>query len=177
MPLLLMLWKRIKKVPMEVWAALAALLIIWWMVDGYGDRRFEAGQAEVQTQWDRQKVLDREARQLAEVNARKAEERYRAEVRAVAQRFLDKQEEAREENERLVAAVAAGERRLRQRFTCPAGVSGAGPTTGGTDAAQEGGLSPEDFRVLAGIAADGDRAIRQLTALQEACAIRIGGSE
>ena len=177
MPLLLMFWRGLKKVPMEVWAAIAVLLIIWWMVDGYGDRRFEAGQAEVQSRWDKQKELDLQAQRKAVQDARKAEERYRAEVRAVAQRFLDKQEEAREENERLVAAVAAGERRLRQRFTCPAGVPGTGPTTGGADAAPEGGLSPEDFRVLAGIAADGDRAIRQLTALQEACAIRIGGSK
>lgn len=42
----------LKRIPWQVWAALALCLIWYWERDRYGDHREEAGRAAVQAQWD-----------------------------------------------------------------------------------------------------------------------------
>lgn len=157
----------LRKVPWRVWAALALAVAVWWTVDAYGDRRATEAAATVQARWDAQE--DAYARQRAEatIAARKVEQRHRAEYRAIAERFLKEQADADKDHANTLARLRAGQLRVRERFTCPS-VPGAAGDPGRADAADQRGLGTEDAAALIGIAAEGDRAIRRLRALQEA---------
>ena len=108
--------------------------------------------------------------QLTEANDKnrvqeKAHEQRVADLRA---EFAQQQADARARDERTIADLRSGNQRLRlQVSSCGAARSGAAESaSGGADGAGTAELAPETSAALWGIAVDGDRAIRKLTALQ-----------
>lgn len=162
-------WKKVKAVfaaiPWPVYAA-AALLLAGWL---YGNHRESVGEDRVQAEWDAEKAQIAAEREKAEQEARKVEERHRAEYKAIAERFIADQRKADEEHAALVADLRAGAVRVRERFRCPppAGMSAAAAATGRTDSQGNSGFGVEDAATAIGIARDGDREIRRLNALIE----------
>jgi hypothetical protein len=45
-------WLLILKRAWPYLAGAGVVAVVWWQVDGWGDRRYEAGQAETQGRWD-----------------------------------------------------------------------------------------------------------------------------
>lgn len=109
--------------------------------------------------------------QLTEANEKnreqeKAHEQHVADLRA---EFARSNAEARERDARTVADLRAGNQRLRlQVAACSAAPteSPGGPAPG-ADGTRTAELAPETAATLWAIAADGDRAIRKLGALQD----------
>lgn len=165
--------KFLTSLPWWLYVAAAVVAVGWWQVDAYGERQYVAGQNETQGRWDAQEAIYARQRAEAITAARVLEERHRAELKAVADRFLADQEKADEEHAAAVAAVRDGSRRVRERFTCPSpGVPAAPADPGSSDAAGPRGLQPEDLEYLLGIGAEADAVARRLNALIEACSVR-----
>lgn len=108
--------------------------------------------------------------QLTEANEKNREQEKAHEQRVADLRaeFAQQQADARARDERTIADLRSGNQRLRlQVSSCGAARSGAAESApGGADGAGTAELAPETSAALWGIAADGDRAIRKLTALQ-----------
>jgi hypothetical protein len=113
----------------------------------------------------------REREQRAMVNAqeryRTEEEFHAKEVRELQSRYASQQQTAAAVDARAVADLGSGVRRLRFPVArgCPSAAAPGG-TPGRIDEAAPAEIAPEIARSLYSIAADGDEAIRQLTALQ-----------
>lgn len=108
---------------------------------------------------------------LAETNRRLDVERARVQdMNALDARFTEELNDAKREADDLVAAVRADERRLRNRFTCPAatGSAGSGTSPGASvgDAGEESGLRTADAEFLIRLAAEADQVVTQLRACQ-----------
>jgi hypothetical protein len=153
----------LKRIPWQGWAlvALCALLLaLRWHWIGVGEDR-------VQALWDAQEAVYAVQRAEAAEAARKAEERHRAEYRAIADRFLKEQADADQKHAAMVADLRRGTLRLRDRFTCPS-VPGAAGDAGRADAASPRGLQREDQEFLLRIGREADEVARRLNALIEA---------
>ena len=163
----------------KVWAAAGVLLAVALIAFagygyGYGSGKADAT-AEAAEAMDKYKeeVRAREREQerlLAEANDKnreqeKAHDKRVADLRA---EFARSNTEARERDARTVADLRAGNQRLRLQVTaCRATPTNSpGGPAAGADGAGTAELAPETSAALWGIAADGDRAIRKLTALQ-----------
>ena len=141
----------------KVWAAAGVLLAVALIaLAGYG-YGYGSGKADATAE-------------AAEANDKnrgqeKAHEQRVADLRA---EFAQQQADARARDERTIADLRSGNQRLRlQVSSCSAARSGAAESApGGADGAGTAELAPETSAALWGIAADGDRAIRKLTALQ-----------
>ena len=167
-------------VPSKVWAAAGVLLAVALIAlagygYGYGSGKADAT-ADAAKAMDKYKeeVRDREREQerlLTEANDknRDLENQHEREVADLRASFAQQQADAKARDDRRIADLRAGNDRLRlQVASCSApqpGSSGAAP--GGADGAGTAELAPETAATLWGIAGDGDRAIRKLTALQE----------
>lgn len=154
-------------VPLRTWLRLAAVaalvafaLLLRWHYIGIGERR-------VQALWDAASAKQTAATLADTERARAAEQRLAAEQSAIAWRLFQDNHHAKIEIDRLRADLAAGTLRLRQRFACPATRVPATPgTAAGSDGANATGFTAADAGIALGIAADGDRAVRALTACQ-----------
>jgi hypothetical protein len=125
------------------------------------------GEGRTQALWDAQERVYARQRAEATIAARKVEERHRAEMRAIAERFLADPKKADESHDRTIADLRAGTLRLRQRFTCPS-LPGAAANPPGADAEGPRGFGVEDAATALGIAREADEAARRLNALIEA---------
>jgi len=111
------------------------------------------------------------ARAVAERNyseeLRRLEKDKKDKVSEVDKTRTAEKEKARKDYEQTIADLRAGNRKLRDRFTCPKTPSGAtGPA--GVDHAEEGsGLSREDAEFLISESERADEAVRQLQAAQD----------
>ena len=105
--------------------------------------------------------------QIVALNAAAAEAKRRAEseVADVRAEYARSEADAKAELDRLVGELGR-ERRLRQRFRCPAPEAGTAGAPEGSDAAPQGGLLDADAEFLVRFAADADGVVRQLTACQ-----------
>jgi hypothetical protein len=113
----------------------------------------------------------REALQKLTDEARIAERVRVMEINDLDIKFTEELTDAKLETERALAAVAAGELRLRNRFTCPAvSASNGVPATGaraGVDNGEEGsGLQKSDGDFLVRLAGEADLVVTQLRACQ-----------
>lgn len=163
----------------KVWAAAGVLLAVALIAlagygFGYGSGKADATAeaAEVMDKY-KEEVRAREREQerlLAEANDKNREQEKAHEQRVADLRaeFAQQQADARARDERTIADLRSGNQRLRlQVSSCGAARSGAAESApGGADGAGTAELAPETSAALWGIAADGDRAIRKLTALQ-----------
>lgn len=133
---------------------------------GVGEDRVQAkwDAAKTKAAADQLKVAKAHAAELQKV--REAERAETKRQRDIAADLVEKNHAAIQEIERLDAAVAAGTVRLRQRFTCPSRMPEDSAAASGSDEASGGGFGEADARTAVRIAADGDAAIRQLTACQ-----------
>ena len=109
--------------------------------------------------------------QLTEANDKNREQEKAHEQRVADLRaeFARSNTEARERDARTVADLRAGNQRLRLQVTACSATptdSPGGPAPG-VDGTRTAELAPETAAALWSIAADGDRAIRKLTALQD----------
>lgn len=97
------------------------------------------------------------------VAQKRADDKLRAELAAKDKKHFEELSNARIENDKLRRDLAAGTKRVRVavRQCEPSGTSGV------DNAAATAELDGKAAADLAGIAADGDEAIRQLTALQQ----------
>lgn len=93
------------------------------------------------------------------------EARAEAEIADIRAKLKESTDAATAERDRLLADIAAGRQRLRQRFTCPA-APGAAAGPGGSVGAGEGGLLVADADFLVRFAADADRVVEKLNACQ-----------
>lgn len=109
--------------------------------------------------------------QLTEANEKNREQEKAHEQRVADLRaeFAHSNAEARERDARTVADLRAGNQRLRLQVTsCRAAEPDTpGGPAAGADGTRTAELAPETAAALWSIAADGDRAIRKLNALQD----------
>lgn len=161
LPMLLL--DGLKRIPWQAYALLALCALLW----AFGHWRYNAGQAEVQARWDAQEAVYAVQRAKAAEDARKVEERHRAEYRAIADRFLKDAENAKLETDRVIAGLRSGNVRVRQRLTCPSLPGAAADSTGVAETGPRG-LQPEDAAAIVGAGAEADAVARQLNALIEA---------
>lgn len=111
------------------------------------------------------------ARAAFEAAAREAEKKKALALNKIATEYELEKRDAQAAFAAEIDSVRTGARRLQRRFQCPAStaagsVPGATERTGVDDGAAETGFTRADAEVALRIAADGDDAIRQLTACQ-----------
>jgi prophage endopeptidase len=116
---------------------------------------------------------NRTALQAATDEARAIEQRYVASMAALDLKYTQEITDAKTQAERDIAAVRAGELRLRNRFTCAAdpaapgsGAAAVAAGAGGGDGTRQAGLQVEDAEFLVRLADAADAVVRQLTACQ-----------
>jgi prophage endopeptidase len=116
---------------------------------------------------------NRTALQAATEQARATERRLTTEMAALDAKYTQEITDAKTQAERDIAAVRAGELRLRNRFTCAADTAspsrGAGTAAAGTslgDDTRQAGLQIADAEFLVRLADESDTVVRQLTACQ-----------
>ena len=153
----------LSRLPWQVWAGVAALVL----VAGVWLHGRSTGADQTQAKWDAAEAQYAQQRAASAIEARKIEERHRAEYRAIAQRFLEEQADAKIQTDRVIAGLRAGTVRVRDRFTCPR-LPGAAADSSGAAEAGPRGLQPEDAGTAIGIAAEADEVARQLNALIQA---------
>lgn len=120
-----------------------------------------------------QQDLEQErALEAANADNRKREREHDLQVADLRAEFARKQAESRARDDRTLADLRSGNQRLRIQVSgcsppAPSPDSGAtGPAPAGVDGTREAELAPAAAESLYGIAADGDRAVEKLTALQ-----------
>lgn len=163
----------------KVWAKAGVLLAValialacygYGYVSGKADATAEAAEAMDKYKEEVRAREREQERLLAEVNDKNREQEKAHEQRVADLRaeFAQQQADARARDERTIANLRSSNQRLRiQVSSCSAAKSGAAESApGGADGAGTAELAPETSAALWGIAADGDRAIRKLTALQ-----------
>ena len=153
-------------IPLRAWLGLALALSLAVGLMAVRSHWIGVGESRVQANWDAQKAKDAVAIAVQLQKVRAIEQAETQRQRDIAADLVEKNREAIAEIDRLDAAVAAGTVRLRQRFACPSNVPGSSTAASGGDAADQPGFSEADARVALRIAADGDAAIRRLTACQ-----------
>ena len=155
-------WAFLRGLPWQLYAILALVLItaaLRWHWIG-------VGADGVQARWDAREAIYAQQRAAATIAARNTEARHRDEYKAIADRFLAKQDKADADHKATIAGLRAGTLRVRDRFRCPAGVSQAPAGAGSADDAGPGGLQREDAEFLVRIADEADAIARKLNALQ-----------
>lgn len=153
----------LSRLPWQVWAGVAALVL----VAGVWLHGRASGAESVRADWDAQEAVYAKQRAASAIEARKVEERHRAEYRAIAQRFLEEQADAKIQTDRVIAGLRNGSVRVRDRFTCPR-LPGTSADSSGVAETGPRGLQPEDAGTAIGIAARADEVARQLNALIQA---------
>lgn len=116
----------------------------------------------------------RSALAAEQARARITEQQHAQRMAILDQEHTEALENARNQTERDIDSVRTGTISVRDRFTCPAGsdraadsgTGNAGPAPGIRDAAQTGGLRPEDAAFLIRLADEADAVVRQLSACQ-----------
>ncbi len=163
----------------KIWAAAGVLLaVVLSALAGYG-YGYGAGKAEAtakaaeamdQYQKEIRAKEQEQERLLAETNKknREQEKAYEQRIADIRAKFAQQQADAQARDERTIADLRSGNRRLRlQVASCVASRPGTiEPSPERTDGTGIAELAPETSAALWGIAADGDRAIRKLIALQ-----------
>lgn len=153
----------LRALPWQAWAAVAVavLLAAVWL---HGR---STGADAVRADWDAQEAVYAQQRAASALEARKVEERHRAEYKAIADRFLKEQADAKIQTDRVIAGLRDGSRRVRDRFTCPS-VPGAAADSSGVAETGPRGLQPEDAAAIVRSGAEADEVARQLNALIQA---------
>ena len=169
MPLLLLAWGKsalgwLSRLPWQVWAGVAALVL----VAGVWLHGRASGAESVRADWDAQEAVYAQQRAASAIAARATEERWRAEYKAIAERFLAEQKVADEKYQSDLASLRAGSLRVRERFACPARSAEAPAFAGGAGDPGPGGLLSADAEFLLREAARADEVARQLNALIQA---------
>ena len=172
MPLLLLAWGKsalgwLSGLSWKVWAGVAALVL----VAGVWLHGRASGAESVRADWDAAEAQYAQQRAASAIEARKVEERHRAEYKAIAERFLEEQADAKIETDRVIAGLRDGSRRVRDRFTCPS-LPGAAADSSGVAEAGPRGLQPEDAAAIVRAGAEADEVARQLNALIQAVEAR-----
>ena len=154
----------LSRLPWQVWAGVAALVL----VAGVWLHGRSTGADGVQADWDAAEAVYAQQRAASAIAARDTEARWRAEYKAIAERFLAEQKVADEKYQNDLASLRAGQLRVRERFACPARSAEAPAVAGGAGEAGSGGLLPADAEFLLREAARADEVARQLNALIQA---------
>lgn len=153
----------LSRLPWQVWAGVAALVL----AAGVWLHGRSSGADAVRAEWEAQEAVYAQQRAASAIEARKVEERHRAEYRAIAQRFLEEQADAKIQTDRVIAGLRDGSVRVSKRLTCPS-LPGAAADSSGVAEAGPRGLQPEDAGIAVGIGAEADEVARQLNALIQA---------
>jgi hypothetical protein len=157
-------WGFLKSLPWQVWAAAGALVIgLWW-----GEHRHAEGKAEVQAEWNIEKAVMREAYEAARRQGIEAKKKRQARGRWILTELAKEKADALASRDRVIADLRTGALRLRNHWTCPAGVPAAGtPTAAGrSDAAAD--LRAAGAGDLVRLGADADRLLRACQRVIEA---------
>lgn len=97
----------------------------------------------------------------------KLERAYSEQLTALSGQLIEDNENAKNDVDKLLVGLRDGTERLRRRFQCPQ-VPGDSTASSGSSEGTTAGFGVADAEVAFGIARDGDSAIRQLTACQQA---------
>ena len=157
-------WEVLHRINWRVWAGVAALVL----VAGVWLHGRSTGADGVQAKWDAAEAAYAQQRAASAIAARDTEARWRAEYKAIAERFLAEQKVADEKYQNDLASLRAGSLRVRDRFACPARSAEAPAVAGGAGEAGPGGLLQQDVGFLLREAARADEVARQLNALIQA---------
>lgn len=98
--------------------------------------------------------------------AAEVKRRSEAEVKELRAEYEKEKADGQAQLDRALADLYS-ERRLRQRFRCPAAEAGSSEAPAGGDAAPQGGLLDEDAEFLVRLAAEADGVVRQLSLCQD----------
>lgn len=126
---------------------------------------FGAYRHGVRVTTDRYERARAEDRLVYEAVVRALQETAAARIAEIDAKHYQELLDAKTETDRTIAAIRAGERRLRERFTCPAAPPA--DAGAGVDPPSEArGLQPEDAAFLIGLAGEADAVVVQLSACQ-----------
>jgi hypothetical protein len=153
MPLLLLkqAFEFMKAIPWQVYAMLIAVVIFIYGWNARFDAGYQAATAEIMEAYAQSYLEDR--KQLEKEFNEKAEQ------------YIKERDDGLKQKDALIADLRSNAVSLRKKFQCPS--RPANPTNpSGSDGGEEAGFTREDAEVAFGIAADGDAAIRQLSACQ-----------
>lgn len=154
----------LRRIPWQLWAALA-LVLLAWAIHHHGYRAgLEKGRAELGAYRTQITKLTEKVR--ADTELMEAEQREAIAFAVETQRQGDLY--ALQNRDRVIAGLRSGTVRLREHFTCPAvaGVPQTPAGAGASDGTEAGGLSREDAEFLVREAGRADDVVRQLTACQ-----------
>lgn len=163
-------------VPPRVWIFLGLILAGAAVASaGYGlGRLHESRSAAKELNQYKEEVREREreqARLLAEADDknREQEKAHEQRVSDLRAEFAQQQADAQARDARTIADLRSGNQRMRLQVTScsSAQADPSGTAPGGADGTGDAELAPAVAAALWSIAADGDRAIRKLTALQD----------
>lgn len=98
---------------------------------------------------------------VREQEAKKADE-----IAAIDTKHTEESVRAKESYDASIASIRAGERKLRERFSCPRNPSATPSAPGESDGATQGGLQREDGEFFVSEAERADEVVRQLTEAQ-----------
>ena len=124
-------WAFLKRIPWQLWAALAVLVLLW----GIHHAGVVQGRAQVQASFNAYKAEVIAETAIAKQKAAAKEAADRAAIVAINEQYRKDVSDAQHEAARLAADLRAGRQRLRQQWTCPASVPGAAADPTGADAA------------------------------------------
>jgi len=152
-------WLFLKRIPWQLWAVLAVVLMLW----GLYAAGVHAGRAEVQVKFDKHLSADRGAEAIAKQRAKLKEEQDRAAFAVIGATFDQEKTHAAEKGNAVAAGIRTGAVRLRPQWTCPA--SDRAEVAGAAQVVDENA----DLRAASAgrIIAIGAEADAQVTGLQE----------
>jgi hypothetical protein len=133
-------------------------------------KKAHAELTKVKAEAHRTQLVQQRAVNAANERNRELESIHAQRVQQLVIEYQAREREARAADAVVLAGLRDGSRRLRlQVAACsnPTATPSIGPASSGTDAGGSAELTPETSESLWSIAADGDRAIRKLTALQQ----------
>lgn len=162
------IWAFLKGIPLWVYAVVAVILLTAFVVNAYGDRRFEQGAASVRKEFDAFKVQLEQQRQRAIEVARDKEIELQDKDRQALETLRRENRETVAERDRIIASIRADNLRLQERFRHQAGTrvpNSTGGTTGDSGT-RECGLRREDEEFIIREAARADQVVNKLTACQ-----------
>ncbi len=135
-----------------VFATVAALLLIFSGYQTYRVYEYKENEQQVA-------VAVQAARAKAEAEARATESALQRDKSHIQSTAFSERVNAQAIQDRLLADLATGQRKLREKFTCPIPASATAGAERGVEAGTQAGLSTADAEFLVRFAGDADKAV------------------
>lgn len=157
-------WRFLRGLPWQAWALVALLAAGWY----YGHLRYNAGQADVQGDFDAYKAQVIAATEKSRQKAAQAESAQRDAFANIDTQYAKDKTDAIAKKDAVIAGLRAGTIRLRNEWACPTRLPDATSATGEPDGSAE--LRNASAGRIIGAGADADAQVRGLQAALTVCA-------